>query len=309
MIAGGRATLPAMSVIAVATWLLAGVVQQGLWLQAACFAITAYLLVVLNNANSLIRIYSRTVSCAFMVMTCSSVYLFPSLRGGIVGACAVLFYILFLRSFQNRNASGWVFYAFACVGISSVLFVQTLFYVPLLWILLATNMTAMGWRTLSASILGLLLPYWFAAGYCVFSGDFTFLEAHFTPMAEFGQVADIFCVNTYQLLTFAFVVVCAVTGTVHFLRNSNRDKIRTRMIFEMFITVDIATIVFIILQPVHFDMLIRIAIINTSPLIAHFVTLTHTKLTNAATLLLLAAAAAILTTTFLLGLWSPSMTY
>lgn len=304
-----RKTLPVASVIAAAVWLLCGLVQQHLWLPFACFAVATFLMVELNNANSLIRIYSRMVSCSFIAFTCSSVYLFPSVKGGMIAVCAVLFYVLFLHSFQDRDATGRVFYAFFCVGLASVLFVQSLFYVPLLWVLLATNMVALSWRTFFASIFGLILPYWFLAGYYAYIGNFSDFVAHFTAIAEFGKIADIFCVNTYQIITFAFVVLCALIGTVHFLRNSSKDKIRTRMIYEMFITVNIATIVFIVLQPQHFDILIRIAIVNTSPLIGHFISLTNTKLTNITSIVLMIVALLIPVATYFLGLWTPSLTF
>ena len=58
------------------------------------------------------------------------------------------------------------------------------------------------------------------------------------------------------------------------------DKIRTRMIFEMFITIDILTIIFIILQPQHINTLLTIMIVNTSCLFAHYIALTKTRVTN-----------------------------
>lgn len=304
-----RKTLPVACVIALAVWLVYGLVQLHLWLPFVCFAVATFLMVELNNANSLIRIYSRMISCAFIAFVCSSVYLFPSVRGGMIAVCAVLFYVLFLHSFQDREATGRVFYAFFCVGLSSVLFVQTLFYVPLLWVLLATNMVAMSWRTFFASLFGLILPYWFLAGYYAYIGNFTDFVSHFTSIAEFGRIADITCVSIYQIITFEFVVICAIIGTVHFLRNSSKDKIRTRMIYEMFITINIATIVFIMLQPQHFDILIRIAIINTSTLIGHFISLTNTKLTNITSIVLMCIAALIPIVTYFLGLWTPSLTF
>ncbi|MDD7318185.1 MAG: hypothetical protein SOZ80_09170 [Prevotella sp.] len=308
-IAESRLTLHVTSVIAISVWLAYGLVQKNLWYPFICFAVTTYLMVELNNSNSLIRIYSRLVSCSFMFMMCSSVYLFTSLNGGIIEVCTVLFYLLFLKSFQNRDASGWVFYAFLCVGVTSVLFIQILFYVPLLWIMLSTKMTALNWRTFFASLLGLLLPYWFLAGYYSYVGNFSQLVTHFAEIADFGNIADIFCVNIYHILTFALVLLCAIIGTVHFVRNSVKDKIRTRMIYEMFITINVATMVFIILQPRHFDILIRIAIINTAPLIAHFISLTHTKLTNIVSLTLMAMAMLPPVVTYFLGLWTPLLTF
>ena len=304
-----RKTLPIACVIALAIWIVYGLVQQHLWLPFLCFAISTFLMVELNNANSLIRIYSRMISCAFMAMICSSVYLFPSVKGGMIVVCAVLFYVLFFHSFQDKEATGRVFYAFFCVGLSSVLFVQSLFFVPLLLILLATNMTALSWRTFFASIFGLILPYWFLAGYYAYIGNFHDFIAHFVSIAEFGRVADISCVNTYQIITFAYVLICSIIGTVHFLRNSSKDKIRTQLIYEMFITINIATIAFIILQPQHFNILIRLAIISTSPLIGHFISLTNTKLTNIASIVLMVIALIIPIVTYFLGLWTPSLTF
>ena len=42
------------------------------------------------------------------------------------------------------------------------------------------------------------------------------------------------------------------------------------------------TAIFLVLQPQHYDVLIRLLIINTAPLIGHFIALTHTKVTNIA---------------------------
>jgi uncharacterized membrane protein len=65
------------------------------------------------------------------------------------------------------------------------------------------------------------------------------------------------------------------------------------MLFEVFIVMDICSFVFIILQPQHYDFLMRIMIINTAPLIAHFVALTRTWFTNAFFGLICLAAIAI----------------
>ena len=94
-----------------------------------------------------------------------------------------------------------------------------------------------------------------------------------------GQKCGIHPVSRLDRDTFG-VVLLAVIGIIHYMRNSYQDKIRTRMIFEMFITVDILSFVFIILQPQHFDNLLPIIIVNTSCLFAHYVALTRIWLTN-----------------------------
>ena len=58
------------------------------------------------------------------------------------------------------------------------------------------------------------------------------------------------------------------------------DKIRTRMIYEVFIVIDLCCFCLIILQPQHFDRLLGLAILTTSPLIGHYLALSHTKISN-----------------------------
>jgi hypothetical protein len=77
------------------------------------------------------------------------------------------------------------------------------------------------------------------------------------------------------------------------------------MLYESFVAFEIATIVFTILQPQHFDFLLRILIISTAALIGHFITLTHTWITNIAFHLIIVIT--LLITAY--NLWMPSLTF
>lgn len=279
-VAESRMALPVTSVYAVAIWLAAGLAGGGLWMQFVCFAVTTYLMVELNNSNALIRIYSRTVSCAFLLLSCAACFTFSSERGAIAELCAAASYITLFRTYQDERSPGWTFYAFLCIGMASLLYVHILYYVPLLWLLMALRLSSLSWRTVAASLFGLLTPYWFAALYIVYTGDPSIAATHFEALWTFGHLADICLLSVGQIAVFVLVVVLAAIGTVHYLRTSYNDKIRIRMFYGCFITVDIVTAVFLVLQPQHYDLLIRLLIINSSPLIAHFVALTRTRLTN-----------------------------
>ena len=54
------------------------------------------------------------------------------------------------------------------------------------------------------------------------------------------------------------------------------------LLYSFFIWMDLFTIALMAFQPQHYDMLLRMMILNTSPLIAHFLTLRSTKITNVA---------------------------
>lgn len=87
-------------------------------------------------------------------------------------------------------------------------------------------------------------------------------------------------ITVHQLVNLSFITLLAVIGAVHFLRTSYADKIRTRMIYESFIMLDIVSFLFLVLQPQHEYELEGIMIVCTAPLFAHFITFTKGKLCN-----------------------------
>ena len=182
---------------------------------------------------------------------------------------------------------------------ASIVWVQTLFYLPILWVIMRTNILSMSPRNFVASLLGIILPYWFYAGYLAVKGDITILLNHFAKIAVFSEPFNFKLLSFNQILTLSFVLVCAVIGIVHFMNQKRNDNIRTRLFYQIFITVDLATIVFLFLQPQHYEALLSVLIVTTAPLIAHFLALTRTRITNWM-FLILSYSAIIIT---LLNLW------
>lgn len=315
-VAESRLTLSVVMVYGIAVWIASGLLVptvpitsaellRGAWVQFACFIISALLMVELNNSNALIRIYSRTVSCSFIVLMCAGCFLFSSLGGAIVQLCMVAACTAAFHCYQNKLSMGWTYYAFLCVGLASTIFIQVLFYVPLFWALMFFRLTSLSWRTFFASIVGLLTPYWFAMPVLAYQGSVDMLWSHLSAIADFQMPFVYSSVTVNELLLFVFVVALGITGTVHFILQKSADSIRIRQFFGCFIYTWMLTATFIVLQPQHYDMLIRILIINVSPLIAHFLTLTYTRITNIAFYVI--CAVALLLTVF--SLWMPSLTF
>ena len=74
-IAESRMTLTFTAIYAVLVFLASGLVGKNLWFQFACLAVSTYLMVEFNNVNALLRVYSRMVSCAFLMLACTANYL------------------------------------------------------------------------------------------------------------------------------------------------------------------------------------------------------------------------------------------
>ena len=67
----------------------------------------------------------------------------------------------------------------------------------------------------------------------------------------------------------------------------------------------ILTIVFIVLQSQHQEVLLKLMIVNTAPLIGHFIALTRTRFTNVAFCVMLFVALFIT----VYNLWIPSLLF
>lgn len=283
----------------------------------AVLGLSTLLMIVLNNSNAIIRIYSRMVSCSFIALSIMQLPLLwqsgRMMQCYVVQLCLIVFYLLTFSAYQDKHSQGKAFFAFLMLGIASVFFIQILFFVPFMWILMGRNMMAMNMRILIASLLGLLLPYWFAAGWCAYVGDMTLLTDYLKSIGDIfvpGSVQDVIegigftravaDIEAWRIITpegmaartlivLVLTMVLAVIGMTHFLRFSYSDKIRTRMIYEMVITLMVITICFIILQPQHIIPFMALLTLNASLLIAHFIALTESRFSNVMFIVMLVA--------------------
>ena len=279
-IAGSRITLPVACLYSFVVWLASGVIQEKWWLQLSCFAFTTYLMAILNSKNSLIRVYSSLISVFFMVFTCCNCLLFPSIREAVSILFLVLCYFILFSSYQDKTATGLTLYGFAALGAATMSNVHLLYYVPLFWLFMRYNLLSLSWRTWMASVLGLLLPYWFVASWYIYNNELQVLLEHFQPLVTFGPIADFSSLSTGQMALLFMIAVLGIIGTFHFLHKSYLDSIRVRLFYFIFLWTNLLTATFLTLQPQHYDLLIRVMMVNTAPLVAHFFALTATRITN-----------------------------
>ncbi len=282
-IAESKLAMPVVFAYSMGIWLVYGLLHEFYLASFGCFAVAAILMSQLNNINALIRIYTRMVSCTFMVLTCCACFLIPSVHMFIMEICFISAMIFLFFTYEDKESVGYTFYAFLFYGLASTFYAQILFYLPLIWLFTATNLLSLSWRTWGASMIGFLTPYWFVAGALTLTGgDYTILIAHFARVANIQMPFDFSVLSTSQMVFYAFLCGLSVLGIVHYIRKHHDDKIRIRLIYVLIIWTDVATALFLAFQPQHFNCFIRIMIITTAPLIAHFIALTHTKVTNIA---------------------------
>jgi len=214
------------------------------------------------------------------------------MEGAIVLLCFAASLLTLFQTYQDKEAVGWTFYTYVCLSLSSLVNIHMLWFVPIYWMIQAFFIYSLSWRPFFASILGLLLPYWFMITWVLwrYGGNFMPFLKHFQPLGDIQMPADHFSLSTPQYLTFAYVFILALTGTIHYLRTSYNDRIRTRQIFYTLILFDFIVAIILMVLPQHYDILMRVMIVLTSPLIGHFISLTNTRFTNIAFHLILYTA-------------------
>ena len=305
-VAESRLTLPVTVLIGISLWLLCGIIQHEWWIQFVCYTLSTYIMMEFNRINALIRIYSRMVSTAFILLTGVTCYLFPSIEAGIIMLCLTATMLTLYKTFQDKEAIGWTFYTFLLLGLVTLLKVHAFWLVPFYWLVMAICLGSLGWRTFIGSLFGLVLPYFYLAAivFYRYKGDFKPFTDHFQPLLDFQFPYDYTQIPLQHILTFAFLLMLTLTGIIHFLRTSYNDRLRIRQVFYSFMIFDLAMFVFMALQPQHFELFVQMAVIMTSPLIAHFIALTHTRITNIAFFVI------VITTLALIGfhVWTSSFT-
>ena len=84
-----------------------------------------------------------------------------------------------------------------------------------------------------------------------------------------------------------------------------KKPIRIRQLFYSFIFLNIVATFFAFIQPQHADLMMRMMIITASPVIAHFISLTNTRITNVAFFVI--SGICLILTVF--NLWSSSFIF
>ena len=282
IVAESRRTLPITATYAVIVWLLAGLIGQGRWLQFACFVLSVYLMMQLNNENLLIRIYSRMVSVSYILLSCAALFLFDSPSGAFFQPALIASIFCLFKTYQDRSSAGWTYYTFLFLGLGSLLDVHALYLLPVFWLMMILTVYSFSWHTFMASLLGIATPYWFTLAWYAWQGegDISPWLQHFAEFASLQLPFSYSVLSLQHLLLIVFLVSLFLLGAIHFVVTSYKDKIRVRQMYYSLIVLMIFSCILVALLPQLYHLTFHIMIISVSPIIGHFMALTNSRLTN-----------------------------
>ena len=311
-IAESSATLPVACVVTTLLWWLPQATYSTDYLLglAAC-ALTTYVIIETNAVNALLRIRSRMVSSLFLLLMAVCGFLHPLQHATLVlFFLAGSFYFL-LRTYEKLRPEADTFHSFLCLSLASLFWPSVwLLFIIQLWNL-GVYLRALQWKSFGAAFMGLLLPYvfWGTAAFALgepapFLAQCAAIIQPFTEtfawqwLIQLGQTADwngfwsgvhlglserlTLAAQTHlpELLALLLIILWGLTGFIHYLRKSYDDKIRVRMCHYTFMTILVCLWLWLLLRPSDLQYLLPLLLLTTAPSAAHFIALTHTRLTN-----------------------------
>lgn len=243
------------------------------------FALIGYFLIELNNTFGIIRMRASVqTSLYFLLITaCPGMH---QLYAGDIAAIAFLISIYFLfKSYQQTRPAGYLFHAFAFIGIGSLVFPQLTYIVPVWWIgaYLFQSLTS---RSFFASLLGWSLPYWFLLGHSYFHSDMNLFYQPFTELMTFQPIQLLGNLQLWEIVTLSYLFILFIVSSVHCIVAGYEDKIRTRSYLHFLIFLNFCLFLFILLQPIHSMNLMSLLLIGISILVGHLFVLTNSKISN-----------------------------
>ncbi len=299
--AASKAALPVSIAYVIAAGLLYGMTEIRAALPVFAILIAGFLLEALNVRYSLMRGFTRMISCCYMLFSIASVHVprsgdmaeITDMQGvfrffigentifvGMIMLLLFVFYLFFVfQAYQRRQAPALFFFAYVFIGIISLRFVHMLYFVPFLWMMTVIWLQAPSVRNTAAMFMGLLLPYWFWLAWLLYTGNPAVLINHFPALASFEPLCN-GILEPHLLVSCAVLTLFHVCGMMRFWYFSYNENIRNRMQHLMIYAVGILALVFLVLQPQHANFLLPLVILGVSVSSAHYFTFSKSKLAS-----------------------------
>ncbi len=278
-VAKSKATLPLSVAYTIIAFLCAGVWEDNLWLTALTTFAIAWMAELINIRNVLIRGYSRLTACLVLLLSLVTMHITPAFSGAIMLLLFALYLFVILQAYQKRRAPSVFFTAYLFLGLISLIDVQVLFFVPFLLVMNIIWLQAPSSNNLLASLFGLALPYFFWGAYILFTQEPSLFVAHFEGFVTFGPICG-GLLEPHLLVAILILLALDFLSIAHYLRYSFDENIKNRMLHFTLFAISLLAFLFLILQPQHKELLLRIALLTTSMTTAHFFTFSKERSTS-----------------------------
>jgi hypothetical protein len=279
-VAESSLALPVSAIISILIWFAAGVVSKKLWIPLLLTAFCTYLMAEMNNRNTLLRIRSRMMSCVFLWLATMQATIATNWQTSTIQTLMALCTYLLLFCYKDKKEVPSIFCMALMISAGSIIWTPFLYFLPIVILLLCTPLYAISLKAVSAIVMGIVLPYWTLIPYFVYKENTDWIKNHFKPLYDGSVLFDYSTITVGHLVCYAILVILMLIGWIHFVRTAYKDKLKTRTLYDVIITLAIFFTVIVPIVPPYADYTLAMLAIAVSPLAAHYFSLTSTKLTN-----------------------------
>ena len=273
-VATGRLTLPVVILICLLLW---GITLQE-WKDCIYLAITAiigYLMIEINTAFTLIRTRTTMPVCIFWMLATSLFFLHPFEWKNLVPLAFLLSVYQLFRSYESSSPAIPIYHAFFFISLGSLVFPPFIYFSPILWGSMIPFRSLSG-KSLLASLLGIITPYWFLFGYCFYFDQIPLFLAPLQEMILFYPI-DYGYLTISEIASWGTITLLLIISGFHYWQMSYMDKTRTRIYHSFLVIVGLYVTLWSILQPNYMRELMVIELICASFLSGHLFTLTRNR--------------------------------
>ena len=278
------AVLPVVALLTLALWWFpqGGYSHDYAW-GLLLAVLVAYVVTETNNIYQLLRVRSRMISVVWLSGLACMGFFHPFHPVMLSALGLSVSHFLLFRTYQQSQPVADVFHAFLALALGSIPFPPlVLFALPFLWYLLVF-MRALTFRGFFAALVGLALPFWFWGGWVLWQGDASSLARWWQGLVGGMSVAGwhisdllprlsafVSSPSPVALAFLLFALLTVWTAIAYFLHSFD-DKIRTRMMFYVYVSQSVLVLLFSLFAADLLPLL-PLLLLSCSPLVAHYFT-------------------------------------
>lgn len=219
---------------------------------------TAALLVRLVGANALFDTRSSLVSLrprsphpqspVFLLLMACTPFALPLTAGTVTLPLTILSILILVTTHQQQQSVGEYFSAFLLLGLSSLFIPQWQLLVPfvLMGCLLLGSLTL---RTFFAALLGLIAPWWTAAGVLFLMDGMERLVIPFRAYVLLPSIGQLAALPLGQLCGLVVMTLLALPALIHYPAVGPTLKERSRVVWLFLILLLVGTLLLTYAQP------------------------------------------------------------
>ena len=230
--------------------------------------LTAFIIQRISDIEVLISERTQLVFLFFVLLTSTNVALLPFGSVTIVLLCLVFMINELFTAYQLPDATGKMFNAGVLLGVAGLFMPQVLWFLPLLWIGMY-QFLSLNYRSFMASLIGVMIIYWFVLAWCVWRSDFSMFSAMYVSLADFEFLGFVRPFLLYKA-GFAGIILFLIPVLFHVKSDAVNNRIRVRKILSFLLNMSIWSLILTCLYGGSADSFLAILYLPASVLNAYF---------------------------------------